>query len=105
MLAAMSVLGMTLAACSDVYYDRRETLTLSAGNAVASNIAAQTVDPWPPAAGDRNIPMDGELAQKAAERYRTNKVTPPQGIGTSSLQFGTNPGAPPPAAPAASPGQ
>ena len=27
-------------------------------------------------AGDRNIPHDGERMQTAAERYRTNKVTP-----------------------------
>jgi hypothetical protein len=38
-------------------------------------------------AGDRNIPHDGERMAAAAERYRTNKVTPLSTAGTSSVQY------------------
>lgn len=85
------VLGLcaTLCACTNpgFYTDHREGITFHGGNAVASNLAVQTIDPWPPASADRHLPSDGERTQKAIERYRTNKVTPPQGTGTSSVQF------------------
>ena len=51
------VLGLcaTLSACTDpgFYTDHREGITFYGGNAVASNIAVQTIDPWPPHASDR----------------------------------------------------
>jgi len=82
-------LCVMLCACTDpaFYTDHREGITFAGGNAVASNIAVQTIDPWPPSASKRHHPTDGELMQKAIERYRTNKVTPPQGTSTSSVQF------------------
>ena len=36
-----------VAGCSEMYYDRRETVSLGAGDAVATNKVAQMVDPWP----------------------------------------------------------
>ena len=45
------------------------------------------IDPWPPYAGNRNIAFDGERMQAAAERYRTNKVTPLATAATSSVQY------------------
>jgi hypothetical protein len=45
------------------------------------------VDPWPVRAGDRNIAFDGERMADAAERYRTNKVTPLTRTSTSSLGY------------------
>ena len=85
------VLGLcaTLGACTDpgFYTNHREGITFYGGNAVASNIAVQTIDPWPPHASDRHLRSDGERTQKAIERYRTDKVTPPQGSSTSSVQF------------------
>jgi hypothetical protein len=82
-------LGATLGACTDpgFYTDHREGITFYGGNAVASNIAVQTIDPWPPGSSDRHLKADGERTQKAIERYRTDKVTPPQGSSTSSVQF------------------
>jgi hypothetical protein len=82
-LAATLLLG----ACTDMYLDRRDTLSFEAGNANASNKAIQVVDPWPVYAADTNIPYNGERAAAAAERYRHNKVTPPKGIGTSSVRY------------------
>jgi hypothetical protein len=88
-LASAVVLTGILAGCAepDFYLDRRDTLSLGAGDAVASNIIAQTIDPWPRAAGNRNIAFDGDRMQAAGERYRTGKVIAPQGMNTSSVTF------------------
>jgi hypothetical protein len=76
-----------LGACSDLYYDRRESVSFQAGNSIASNAAVETIDPWPTAAAHREIAGNGQLVQGAIERYRTNKVVPPQGTGTSSVKY------------------
>src|SRR5256714_15508634 len=78
---------MLLGACTDMYLDRRDTVSFGAGDAVAANKVTHMVDPWPLRAGDRNIAFDGERMQAAAERYRTNKVTPLATAGTSSVQY------------------
>lgn len=84
----------TLAGCADAdfYFDRRDTISLHAGDAVASNIIVQTVDPWPRTAANRNIPANGDRMQAAGERYRTGKITPLQGLSTSSVEFGESQG-------------
>ena len=82
-LAAATLLG----ACTDMYLDRRDTVSFAAGDAVAANKVTHMVDPWPARAGDRNIPHDGERMAAAAERYRTNKVTPIAGTVTSSVKY------------------
>jgi hypothetical protein len=88
------VFAGTLAGCADadLYLDRREFISLSAGDAVASNIIVQTRDPWPRASGNRNIPGNGDRMATAGERYRTGKVVTPQGLGTSSVNFTTQAG-------------
>lgn len=75
-LALALVVATTAAACSDLYYDRRETISRHGGDASESNKAVQVIDPWPANAGNLNIETDGERMQRAIERYRTNKVTP-----------------------------
>ena len=82
-LAAATALG----GCTDMYLDRRDTVSFAAGDAVAANKVVHMVDPWPPRAGDRNIAFDGERMATAAERYRTDKVKPPHGISTSSVKY------------------
>jgi len=74
---------ITLAGCSE-YLDRRDTIALSGGNAVATNEVSQMVDPWPRASADKNIGFNGAKMESAVERYRTGRVIPPQGIGTSN---------------------
>lgn len=86
-IVAAATAGVLLSGCSDIYFDRRETLTFHAGDAVATNIAIQTIDPWPKVAGIRNIEHDGTRMQKAAERYRTGKTTPLATTSTSSVQY------------------
>ncbi len=97
-LAGVLALGTLLAGCSDIYYDRRDTIALSAGDALASDRAILTVDPWPPASNDRNIRFNGDKMQAAAARYRTGKVIPPKSMQTSSAttQSQSAPADPPP---------
>ena len=80
---ALAARLVTLAGCSE-YLDRRDTIALSGGNAVATDKVTQMVDPWPRDSANRNIAFNGEKMQSAFERYRTNKVIPPNGTGTST---------------------
>lgn len=90
MVAATLVAGITLSGCSDIYYDRRDTISLGAGDAIASNRDTHMVDPWPVYSANRNIAFNGERMQRAVECYRANKVTPPADLNTSpSLTGGT----------------
>jgi hypothetical protein len=88
-LAAAVAFGALLAGCSDpgLYLDRRDSIALDAGDALAANKVTQMYDPWPPHSGNTNIPYNGDKAASAVERYRTNKVTQPvdpMGLQTSS---------------------
>ena len=85
--ATLLLCTAALGGCSDIYYDRRETIAFGAGDAVAANKVAQTIDPWPAAAANRRIEGHGERMQRAIERYRTNKTTPLQTTSTSSVQY------------------
>jgi hypothetical protein len=86
-IASAVALGALLAGCSDIYYDRRDTIALSAGNAIATNQVTHMVDPWPRNSANRNISFDGSKMQSAVERYRTNKVIPPTNATTSSAAY------------------
>lgn len=86
-LAAVLLLGAMLAACSDIYYDRRETIALSAGDDVMTNRVTHMIDPWPPSSANRNIAYNGERAQAAVERYRLNRVIQPVNATTSSVDY------------------
>jgi hypothetical protein len=82
-MLALAALLAALAGCSE-YLDRRDTIPLSGGNAVATNKVTQMVDPWPRDSAERNIAYNGAKMESAVTRYRTGKVIKPQGIGTSS---------------------
>ena len=84
-LSALVVLGAMLGGCSDIYFDRRETVALGAEDHIAANRVAQMVDPWPHSVGDKNIAFNGQRMQAAAERYRFNRVIPPVNVTTSSM--------------------
>jgi hypothetical protein len=86
-LAVLALVAPLIGACTDMYLDRRDSVSFGAGDAVAVNKITQMIDPWPPYAGNRNIAFDGERMQAAAERYRTNKVTPLSTAATSSVQY------------------
>ena len=83
-VAAAVMLGALLAGCSDIYFDRRETIALGAGDAVAANQVEQMVDPWPPNSSNRNLTFNGERMQRAVECYRIDKVTQPVDLDPST---------------------
>jgi hypothetical protein len=99
-IAAALLLSALLAGCSDVYFDRRDTIALGGGDAVASNQVAQMVDPWPAHSNDKNLTFNGERMQRAVQCYRIDKVTPPVDLDPS-----TDSSAPPAAAGAMCAGQ
>jgi hypothetical protein len=86
-LAVATTLGSILGGCSDIYFDRRDTVSFAAGDALHTAQAVQTIDPWPAASADRAIRVDGDVVAAGVERYRTGKVIPPKGNGTSSAGY------------------
>ena len=86
-MALVIVAGSMLAGCSDIYFDRRETIALGADDHIAADQVVQMIDPWPRDVGRRNIAFNGEKMQSAVERYRTNKVIPPVDTSSSSAGY------------------
>jgi len=72
------LLAGTTAACTD-YRERRETIMLGTGDAVAANRAIHTIDPWSPASRRPATPHDGERIARAVERYRRGPPAGPSG--------------------------
>ena len=70
-----------------MYYDRRDTISLASGEAMAANRVTHIIDPWPPYAANRNIAYNGEKAAVASERYRTGRVIAPVNATTSSAAY------------------
>jgi hypothetical protein len=86
-MALIVLAGVLLAGCSDIYFDRRETVALGAEDHIATNRVAQMIDPWPRDVGRREIAFNGQKMQGAVERYRTGRVTPPVNVTTSSAAY------------------
>jgi len=65
------------------YFQRKDTVTLGAGNAKEVNSATHVIDPWPRYVGDTRIPGDGGRMAGAVERYRDVSKLPraPKPIG------------------------
>src|SRR6478672_7432645 len=69
----------TLGACNGVagddemdrYFQRSDTLTLSAGDAKQANAVTHTINPWPRNVGDRRIAYDARRVGAAVTRYST----------------------------------
>jgi hypothetical protein len=90
----------------DRYYQRSDTITLSAGDAKAVNAATHVINPWPPGVGDRRIVSDGRRMVGAVTRYR-NGARPPDPlppIGDGGFPIGSV-GAPAGAGVGVAPGQ
>jgi hypothetical protein len=106
-IGAGLLLAAMLAGCSDIYYDRRDTVSFAGNDAVKTAIAAQTIDPWPAASADRRIRSNGVVVQSAVERYRTCQVIQPNAqsssgtAGYGSAPQATQPGCTPQPAAAA----
>jgi hypothetical protein len=78
-LAAL-LLTASLAGCSG-YLDHNDTVSASAGDAVAANAAIQTVDPWPRAAEDTEILSGGKEIKNAAPPVAPPPAAPGAAVG------------------------
>src|SRR6266481_9028712 len=77
----------------DRYYQRSDTITLSAGDAKQVNAVTHTINPWPAYVGDRRIVSDGRRAVGAVERYGTTQRPVDQlpNIGEATTAMGQPP--------------
>ena len=80
---ALVIVLTAVSGCSE-YLDRRDTITLGAGDAMAADAMTEMVDPWPRAAAQRNIGFSGPRMENAIQRYKTNTTYPPSNTGTST---------------------
>ena len=55
----------------DRYFQRSDTITLSAGDAKQANAVTHTINPWPRYVADRRIVVEAARTQKAISRYRS----------------------------------
>ncbi len=101
-VATAVLLGSVLAGCSDMYYDRRDTVSFAAYDATAAAQAVQIIDPWPPASADRSHTSNGAVVAGAVERYRTCQVVQPRPTTTQGAYNTGTQGAQPGCTPAAS---
>ena len=84
--AGAALVAAMLAGCSnDQILDRRDAISLAAGEAQAANRVTQVIDPWSPASANRNIAYSGDRMQAAAERYRNHKIIRPVNPMTTSI--------------------
>jgi hypothetical protein len=55
----------------DRYFQRSDTITVTAGDAKQVNAVTHTIHPWPRNVGDRRIAYDGRRVGAAVTRYST----------------------------------
>ena len=55
----------------DRYFQRSDTITMSAGDAKQVNAVTHTINPWPRNVGDRRIAYDARRVGAAVTRYST----------------------------------
>jgi hypothetical protein len=55
----------------DRYFQRSDTITMSAGDAKQVNAVTHTINPWPRYVGDRRIATDARRTGAAVSRYST----------------------------------
>ena len=55
----------------DRYFQRSDTITLSAGDAKQANAVTHTINPWPSNVGDRRIVVGAAKTGGAIARYRS----------------------------------
>jgi len=80
--AALTLAFVSLAGCSE-YLVRRDAISPFGGDTVQGDKLVQMVDPWPRASADRDIAYNGVAMEAAIDRYKTGRVIPPNGTGTS----------------------
>jgi hypothetical protein len=84
---------LLLAGCyGDDYSSRRDTVSLGAGDAQATNAVTHTIDPWPPHSKNTTINVDGARVQVGMDRYQANASLKPKGISTGDANGNGNGG-------------
>ncbi|MEM7776469.1 MAG: hypothetical protein AAF732_12740 [Pseudomonadota bacterium] len=80
----LPVVALGLAGCAqsdlEQYLGHSDTVTVDAGDAISSNRAIHTVDPWSRDSLNNQIDIDGKRAEIAIKRYEKNKVVQPKGL-------------------------
>lgn len=94
-LAAAVAAALLLAGCNQ-YWERKETVSYSAGDAVAANAAVQIATPWPAGSRNTNITTNGERAYVAFQKYKAGgpSASGSPGSGASAAGAGTSPAPP-----------
>jgi hypothetical protein len=74
----------------DRYFQRSDTITLSAGDAKQTNAVTHTINPWPSYVGDRRIVAEAAKTRGAIVRYRsgTQPRDPLPAIGLAGFPLG-----------------
>jgi len=72
----------------DQYFARRDSIALGLGDAMHTNRAIHTIDPWPRHAKDDKLKFDGQRMNLAIERYQANESIEPVGTTTSTVVSG-----------------
>jgi len=74
----------------DRYFQRSDTITLSAGDAKQANAVTHTINPWPSYVGDRRIVVGAAKTGGAIARYRsgTQPRDPLPAISSSGFPMG-----------------
>src|SRR3954463_10023894 len=77
----------------DRYFQRSDTMTMSAGDAKQVNAVTHTIQPWPRNVGDRRIAYDARRVGAAVTRYGNVKQPVDQlpDIGEATRQMGVRP--------------
>jgi hypothetical protein len=75
----------------DRYFQRSDSITLSAGDAKQANAVTHTINPWPSYVGDRRIVVGAAKTGGAIARYRngTQPRDPLPAIGIGGIPLGT----------------
>jgi len=77
----------------DRYFQRSDTITMSAGDAKQVNAVTHTINPWPRNVGDRRIAYDARRVGAAVTRYgdTTRPVDQLPDTGRPGLAMGQRP--------------
>lgn len=77
----------------DRYFQRSDTITMTAGDAKQVNAVAHTIHPWPRYVGDRRIAYDARRVGAAVTRYGAQRQPLDQlpDLGDPTKQMGQRP--------------
>lgn len=85
---------VALAGCSqELYGETQDQVTYQFGDAVASNRAAQMIDPWAAHTADSRLTFRGRPMNAAIDRYYSGTVLPPVAAGANDSLAGASKGA------------